>query len=277
MGRDWPVKRSYVYQLMSRIEKSTISQKTSPEAAHRFNLGVSVALIIMVFLLLLCSPWKETIDLPFHLHTPHDLSFAWIWSPTAHSPFQALIDWSRLFVSIHSLLAITVLFCAVTWLERFGRNNNLPIQFQRAGEYPSRRDAMRNDSRSLAVNCSKVAGWYRKADERGHAEAQFTLAEFHLDGKGVQPDEQTAPFWCDVEEESALRSYCAQDYTPATVWYGKSARRGDALAQYNLGYSYELGHGVPQDFVKAANLYRRAAEQGLPKAEFRLGLLFYEG
>jgi TPR repeat protein len=80
-----------------------------------------------------------------------------------------------------------------------------------------------------------------------------------------------------VEEQSAVRSYCAEDYTPAIVWYGKTARRGDARAQYNLGYCYEIGHGVPQDYVEAASWYRRAAEQGLPEAQFRLGLLYYEG
>ena len=38
------------------------------------------------------------------------------------------------------------------------------------------------------------------------------------------------------------------------------ANAGDADAQYNLGASYYLGQGVPQDYAQAAAWYRKAAE-----------------
>lgn len=47
--------------------------------------------------------------------------------------------------------------------------------------------------------------------------------------------------------------------------------------QAGLGRSYELGRGVPQDFVRAAYWYRKAAEQGSPSAQFSLGRMYYNG
>jgi uncharacterized protein len=37
------------------------------------------------------------------------------------------------------------------------------------------------------------------------------------------------------------------------------------------------GRGVQQDAAVAANLYRRAANQGLAAAEYDLGYLYYHG
>ena len=40
-------------------------------------------------------------------------------------------------------------------------------------------------------------------------------------------------------------------------WYRLAA--GQGYAQFNLGVSYQLGHGVPQDFVRAHMWYSVAA------------------
>ena len=48
-------------------------------------------------------------------------------------------------------------------------------------------------------------------------------------------------------------------------------------AEYNLGTAYERGIGVPQDYTQAADLYRRAAEQGNASAQFNLALLYDNG
>jgi hypothetical protein len=55
------------------------------------------------------------------------------------------------------------------------------------------------------------------------------------------------------------------------------AKAGDAAAQYNLGYDYYLGQGVPQDYALAAVWWRKAAEQGNSSAQGNLGLLYFEG
>lgn len=62
--------------------------------------------------------------------------------------------------------------------------------------------------------------------------------------------------------------------TQATV---RAAERGNARAQAILGFMYEYGRGLPQDFILAAKWYSRAAEQGEPHGQHFLGLLFDKG
>ncbi len=45
-------------------------------------------------------------------------------------------------------------------------------------------------------------------------------------------------------------------------WYRKSAEQGDADSQFRLGFVYEMGQGVPQDFVLAHMWYSLAAAKG---------------
>jgi uncharacterized protein len=53
--------------------------------------------------------------------------------------------------------------------------------------------------------------------------------------------------------------------------------RGNARALGRLGFRYENGFGVPQNYIAAADLYRRAAEQGDTFAQNRLGLCYDKG
>ena len=40
------------------------------------------------------------------------------------------------------------------------------------------------------------------------------------------------------------------------------AEQGDAAAQFNLGFRYDYGWGVPEDDAEAVRWYRLAADQG---------------
>ena len=55
------------------------------------------------------------------------------------------------------------------------------------------------------------------------------------------------------------------------------AKHGDAAAQYNLGWMYDDGVGVPPDEDEAARWYRLAAEQGHVRAQFNLGVMYDNG
>ena len=50
-----------------------------------------------------------------------------------------------------------------------------------------------------------------------------------------------------------------------------------AYAQYFLGRMYAQGQGVDKDPAKAAEWYRKAAEQGVADAQYRLGALYETG
>ena len=52
------------------------------------------------------------------------------------------------------------------------------------------------------------------------------------------------------------------------------AEQGDADAQYNLGFVYDTGLGVPQDYTEAAAWYRLAADQGHTDAQHNLGVMY---
>ncbi len=56
-----------------------------------------------------------------------------------------------------------------------------------------------------------------------------------------------------------------------------SSKEGRASAQYSLGFLYDYGEGVQQDYGEAAKWYRKAAEQGLPEAQIALGILSESG
>jgi len=63
----------------------------------------------------------------------------------------------------------------------------------------------------------------------------------------------------------------------ALKWYRKAAEQGHPRAQRNLGSLYEAGRGVVADAAVAARWYRAAALQGDAYAQFRLGRMYHEG
>ena len=69
----------------------------------------------------------------------------------------------------------------------------------------------------------------------------------------------------------------AQDYHEAASWYLKSAQQGNASAQFHLGQMYDIGSGVPQGYAEAASWYLKSAEQGDTLAQIHLGLLYELG
>ncbi len=68
-----------------------------------------------------------------------------------------------------------------------------------------------------------------------------------------------------------------QDDNEAVRWYRLAAGQGDASAQLNLGFRYAMGLGVPQDDTEAARWLRRDAEQGNASAQNNLGVMYAKG
>ena len=68
-----------------------------------------------------------------------------------------------------------------------------------------------------------------------------------------------------------------QDYLRASRIFIPLAEHGNPSAQAYLGFLFETGRGVPQNYTEAAMWYRRAAEQGDSLAQYSLGLLYDRG
>ena len=72
-------------------------------------------------------------------------------------------------------------------------------------------------------------------------------------------------------------TYRAGDFPRAIKRIGPAAERGDPRAQAYLGFMYQYGRGVAQNYALAAYWYRRSAEQGNATAQHLLGLMFDKG
>jgi TPR repeat protein len=88
-------------------------------------------------------------------------------------------------------------------------------------------------------------------------------------------------FGADAARAQSLRQGIAafnrQDYGLAARIFVPFAERGAPSAQAYLGFMYETGRGVPQNYTEAAIWYRRAAEQGDSLAQYSLGKLYDRG
>jgi len=72
-------------------------------------------------------------------------------------------------------------------------------------------------------------------------------------------------------------AYRSGNYPRAVKSVGPAAERGNARAQAYLGFMYQYGRGVPQNYDLAYYWYRRGAEQGNPLAQHMLGLVYDKG
>ncbi|HEV2562353.1 MAG TPA: tetratricopeptide repeat protein [Rhizomicrobium sp.] len=69
----------------------------------------------------------------------------------------------------------------------------------------------------------------------------------------------------------------AQDYNEAARWFRLAAAQGNAEAQGSLGVMFAAGQGVAQDYVEAAKWFRLSAAQGDAKGQGKLGAMYYLG
>mmetsp|Transcript_14732 Transcript_14732/g.32688 ORF Transcript_14732/g.32688 Transcript_14732/m.32688 type:complete len:236 (-) Transcript_14732:235-942(-) len=96
--------------------------------------------------------------------------------------------------------------------------------------------------------------FFRKAAERGHADAQRSYGHMLQYGRGCEKDEKAA-----VE------------------WYKKAAQQENADGQFALGFCYAHGKGVPKDDKEAVMLFRKAAEKGHADATRSLATMYKYG
>lgn len=68
-----------------------------------------------------------------------------------------------------------------------------------------------------------------------------------------------------------------QNPVKAAELYRIAAEHGVAYAQLELASLYRIGKGVQQDYLEAARWFRRAAEQGNPTGENALGCMYFHG
>jgi TPR repeat protein len=74
--------------------------------------------------------------------------------------------------------------------------------------------------------------------------------------------------------QKAYEAPLVWDFQAASQEWRPLAEQGNATAQYNLGFMYNNGEGVLQDYAEAVKWYRLAAEQGNADAQYKLGVMY---
>ena len=77
--------------------------------------------------------------------------------------------------------------------------------------------------------------------------------------------------------QAQAQTAAPEGYIGTLNWYHQQADAGNARAQFLLAIKYETGTDVEQDLARAADLYERAARQGLPDAQFKLATFLEAG
>ncbi len=86
----------------------------------------------------------------------------------------------------------------------------------------------------------------------------------------IKAEEGNAKAQCDLGYMYNVGIRVEQNYEEAVKWYRKAAVQGNADAQFNLGVMYDNGTGVEQDTDEAIRWFRRAARKGVEDAAIRL-------
>lgn len=160
--------------------------------------------------------------------------------------------------------------------------------------------------RELPKDHAKSAMWAKRAAEQGYADAQHHLGHLHEKGEGVPQNYGEAMKWyrkaaeqgnADSQERlSALISEgrarglkvesigkvnpavtlprqlekSQETQKEGAVWARKAAEQGDASAQYQLGFRYLAGQGLPESEIEACAWWQIAKENGSASARREL-------
>ncbi|KAF9160034.1 hypothetical protein DFQ26_005934 [Actinomortierella ambigua] len=110
--------------------------------------------------------------------------------------------------------------------------------------------------------------WYTKAAEQGYAEAQCSLGWMYRQGQGVvQSDVESVRWYTKAAEQG---QGVEQSDSMAFAWYNKSAMQDDRDALFNLGSVFQLVLETDRCYVKALDLFRKAADNEDPSARFHV-------
>ena len=80
-----------------------------------------------------------------------------------------------------------------------------------------------------------------------------------------------------AESYYAGREGAEQDYVKAAEWFRRLARLGDPRAQTSLGLMHARGYGVAKNLAEAHRWWNFAAVQNDPGAQYNLGLTYAQG
>jgi uncharacterized protein len=140
----------------------------------------------------------------------------------------------------------------------------------------------------LKVDLPKAAEWYRLAHERGDTNASFVLAMATLNGAGVPRDPAAARRLLETASFSQplaaynlalilLASADARERAAAVPLLERASAAEIGDAQHALGVLKKQGRDTPVDLDGAADLMRRAGQNGSQAGEIEYAIMLFNG
>jgi TPR repeat protein len=77
--------------------------------------------------------------------------------------------------------------------------------------------------------------------------------------------------------EEGQQAYIAGEYDKAIAEFKPLAEKGDAKAQYFMGFLYHHGYGMKRDEVEASKWFLMGANQGEWQSQYYLGVIYEKG
>ena len=139
------------------------------------------------------------------------------------------------------------------------------------------------DGIGVEKDLTEAAMLYKLAADQGLADGQYNLGRCYSTGKGITKISEARHYY----EFTTSQTYTArnipgislekasgveENLKQAAFLFKRAADQGHAKAQYKLGLCYEKGEGVKKNLTKAIQYYTLAADQGNTKAQQNLAL-----
>lgn len=169
---------------------------------------------------------------------------------------------------------------ASKWYKKAAEQGNAKAQFNLGLGYFK--------GEGVPLDYGEAMHWFGKASEQGDADAQLHVAWCLEDMQAPQNDVFVAckraaemgnadaqchlGFWYS-EGKHGLEKNVAE----SSRWFMEAAKRGNDVAQFQMGLRYETGVGVKKNAKEAAKWYMRAASKNNVAALYRLGCCYYYG
>ncbi len=130
-----------------------------------------------------------------------------------------------------------------------------------------------NAQRNLGLIYLEAMKWYGLAAQQGDANAQNSIGLMHIYGHGVPQNPLEAYIWFSFAASGGDQDGAKHRDLAASLL----TKEQIIEAQFQLGFRYGKGQGVPLDTSNALKWLRTAAEQGHPDAQADLGVLYARG
>lgn len=148
------------------------------------------------------------------------------------------------------------------------------------------------EGRGVEKDLKQAIGLFEQGVEAGEPSAMFAIGVAFDRGEGLPRDEAAAVHWYQRASDlgfmeahlwlahmiSSGRGGISPSWEAAAPIYLKAALAGHTDGQYMMGQMYTNGEGLPQDFEKAAEWYRRSSSVvPNPKSQYNLSALIRDG